>query len=81
VERQDLCRIVERVRAEIADESLHNRFILVRRPSLSVVGREFRKVRAHLLWRQVAIGIKNHDADRVGTEYFGLAAILALNGG
>ena len=44
-----LCRLVDRVRAKIGDDSLHNSLVLVRSTLLAVIGGEFRKARAHLL--------------------------------
>ena len=42
VEDEGLCRLVDRVRAKVADASLHNSFVLVRSSLLTVVGPELR---------------------------------------
>src|SRR6516165_9993793 len=68
-------RINERVRTKVAEDSLHNTFVLLRGAPQTVVGREFRKTRAYELHRNVAVSIYNKEACRIGAKRVESAAI------
>src|SRR5271165_3439649 len=72
-------RITDRVRTKVAEDSLHNSFVLLRGAVQTVVGREFRKIRAYKLHRNAAVSIHNKDACRIGAKRIESGAIRAFD--
>src|ERR1700724_3819459 len=72
-------RITDRVRAKVAEDSLHNSFVLLRSAVQTVVGGEFRKTRAYELHRNVAVSVHNKDTCRIGAKGIESAAIRTFD--
>src|SRR5580704_8931952 len=60
--------IADRVRTKVAEDTLDNRFVLLRGAIQTAVGHEFRKIRAYELHRNAAVSIHIKDACRIGAK-------------
>jgi len=73
-----MIHLADRVRAKVAEGSLHNCFVFLRRTLQTVAGREFGKSGTQDLHRYTAVGVEHDNACWIGTKWVEFAAILAL---
>ncbi|MGA8659358.1 MAG: hypothetical protein WB586_24800 [Chthoniobacterales bacterium] len=76
-----LCRLVDRVRAEVGKASLHDGLVFFWSSCLAIVGYEFRKIRPGDDERYAAARVEHHLALWIGTIKIGLFAVLLKRDG
>ena len=77
VDREHVCRFIDRVGAEIRDDALHDRLVLFRRPTHAIVRSKFGQIGTHDRNRESTIGIRHQRAFWIGTVGQGLVCPCA----
>jgi len=75
VDGHGLCRLVDRVRAEVGKASLHDGLVFFWSSCLAIVGCEFRKIRPGDDERYAAVRVEHRFALWIGTIEIGLLAV------